>query len=70
MEDIVAALHVETRRVAVRSTDWLDASGNDDTFLLRRGRLLLGRLAAGTDSASKLTLCLTRAENDGNASRK
>ena len=24
MEDIVATLRVETRRVAVRSTDWLD----------------------------------------------
>ena len=27
MEDIVATLRVETRRVAVRSTDWLDVSG-------------------------------------------
>ena len=25
MEDIVATLRAETRRVAVRSTDWLDA---------------------------------------------
>ena len=28
MEDIVAIRRVETRRVAVRSTDWLDVTGS------------------------------------------
>src|SRR2546421_12698706 len=32
---------VDARRVVVRSTDWLDASGNNDTLHLRRGCLLL-----------------------------
>jgi hypothetical protein len=59
------------RRVAVRSTDWLDASGNDDTLHLRTGCLLrLRRLAAGADSTGQLTLSLTSAKNNGNASGK
>jgi hypothetical protein len=48
---------VDAQRVAVRSTDWLDASGNDNTLLLRSCcLLLLWRLAAGADSTGQLTL--------------
>jgi hypothetical protein len=62
---------VDARRVAVRSTDWLDASGNDNTLYLRRScLLLLRRLATGADSTSQLTLCLTSTKNNGNASGK
>ena len=57
--------------MAVSSTDWLDASGNDDMLHLRRScLLLLRRFAAGPDSTGQLTLRLTSAKNNGNASGK
>ena len=58
-----------TRRSPVGSSDLLDASGDDDTLNFRgSGGLLLLAFAAGSDAPGELTLGLTSAKHDRNAS--